>query len=117
MLRGRVGEQLAVADLVVLFGEILLCDDKGHMCHVRPDESAAVPQLRRSGDDEADLALVRNGYDLAMRLCPASFRGSGKPLLAHLVGTTSILADARRESSACVNCRTSWLTATAAAIA
>ncbi len=49
-------------------------------------------QLRRAGADEAALALVRNGYDLAMHLCPASFRGSGKPLLAHLVGTASILA-------------------------
>ena len=48
-------------------------------------------QLRRSGADESDLALVRKGYDLAMHLCPASFRGSGKPLLAHLVGTASIL--------------------------
>jgi len=49
-------------------------------------------QLRRASADESDLALVRRAYDLAMRLCPASFRGSGKPLLAHLVGTASILA-------------------------
>src|SRR4051812_50130353 len=49
-------------------------------------------QLRRAGAAEQDLALVRAGYDLAMHLCPASFRGSGKPLLAHLVGTASILA-------------------------
>lgn len=48
-------------------------------------------QLRRGGATEQDLALVRAGYDLAMHLCPASFRGSGKPLLAHLVGTASIL--------------------------
>jgi hypothetical protein len=49
-------------------------------------------QLCRSGVDESDLGLVRRGYDLAMHLCPASFRASGKPLLAHLVGTASILA-------------------------
>ena len=49
-------------------------------------------QLRRSNADESDLALVRRGYDLAMHLCPSSFRASGKPLLAHLVGTASILA-------------------------
>src|SRR3954451_10344061 len=49
-------------------------------------------QLREAGADDTDLALVRQGYDLAMHLCPASFRGSGKPLLAHLVGTASILA-------------------------
>jgi (p)ppGpp synthase/HD superfamily hydrolase len=49
-------------------------------------------QLREAGASDTDLALVRQGYDLAMHLCPASFRGSGKPLLAHLVGTASILA-------------------------
>jgi len=49
-------------------------------------------QLRRAGYPDDCLALVRSGYDLALRLCTASFRGSGKPLLAHLVGTASILA-------------------------
>jgi (p)ppGpp synthase/HD superfamily hydrolase len=49
-------------------------------------------QLRRAGATDSDLALVRKGYDFAMHLCPASFRGSGKPLLAHLVGTASILS-------------------------
>lgn len=53
-------------------------------------------QLRRMATPEEELALVRAGYDLAMRLCPASFRGSGKPLLAHLVGTASILASVRQ---------------------
>jgi (p)ppGpp synthase/HD superfamily hydrolase len=53
-------------------------------------------QLRRANADESDLALMRKGYDLAMHLCPASFRGSGKPLLAHLVGTASILASLGR---------------------
>src|SRR5690348_15752592 len=53
-------------------------------------------QLRRCGADASDLALVRRGYGLAMHLCPASFRGSGKPLLAHLVGTASILASIRQ---------------------
>ena len=53
-------------------------------------------QLRRMGASEQDLALARAGYDLAMHLCPASFRGSGKPLLAHLVGTASILASIRQ---------------------
>jgi len=48
--------------------------------------------LRDAGCTEEDLRLVRSGYDLAMRLFTASFRGSGKPLLAHLVGTASILA-------------------------
>lgn len=49
-------------------------------------------QLRRAGYSNDQLALVRGGYDLAMQLFSASFRGSGKPLLAHLVGTASILA-------------------------
>jgi (p)ppGpp synthase/HD superfamily hydrolase len=55
-------------------------------------------QLRRMGASERDLALARAGYDLAMHLSPASFRGSGKPLLAHLVGTASILASIRQSS-------------------
>ena len=49
-------------------------------------------QLRRAGYTEEQLRMVRAGYDLAMQLFTASFRGSGKPLLAHLVGTASILA-------------------------
>lgn len=53
-------------------------------------------QLRRMATPEEELALVRAGYDLAMQLSPASFRGSGKPLLAHLVGTASILASVRQ---------------------
>jgi (p)ppGpp synthase/HD superfamily hydrolase len=55
-------------------------------------------QLRRAGAAEQDLGIVRAGYDLAMHLCPASFRGSGKPLLAHLVGTASILASIKQSS-------------------
>ena len=55
-------------------------------------------QLRRLNASEQDLAQVRAGYDLAMQLCPASFRGSGKPLLAHLVGTASILASIRQSA-------------------
>ena len=49
-------------------------------------------QLREAGYTEEHLALVRSSYDLAMRIFSASFRGSGKPLLSHLVGTASILA-------------------------
>ncbi|HXW05841.1 MAG TPA: HD domain-containing protein [Vicinamibacterales bacterium] len=56
-------------------------------------------QLREAGYSEAELRLVRAGYDLAMRLFTASFRGSGKPLLAHLVGTASILASIRQSPS------------------
>jgi (p)ppGpp synthase/HD superfamily hydrolase len=82
-------------------------------------------QLRRSVADGADLTLVRNGYDLALRFCPASLRGSGKPLLAHLVGTASILARIGRPPRivtagllyAVYVFGTSWLTATVAAIA
>ena len=55
-------------------------------------------QLRRLGAGEPDLALARAGYDLSMHLSPASFRGSGKPLLAHLVGTASILASMRQSA-------------------
>lgn len=56
-------------------------------------------QLRSAGYSDPQLALVRRGYDLAMRLFSASFRGSGKPLLAHLVGTASILAAINRSET------------------
>jgi (p)ppGpp synthase/HD superfamily hydrolase len=56
-------------------------------------------QLRRAGCTDEELGLVRAGYDLAMRLCTASFRGSGKPLLTHLVGTASILASMRQSAT------------------
>lgn len=49
-------------------------------------------QMQRTGYTAEDLALLRRAYDLTMRLTTASFRASGKPLLAHLVGTASILA-------------------------
>jgi hypothetical protein len=48
--------------------------------------------MRRAGYAEEDLALVRRAYDLAVRLFTAKYRGSGKPLLAHLVGTAGVLA-------------------------
>jgi (p)ppGpp synthase/HD superfamily hydrolase len=41
--------------------------------------------------NDQDLALVKSAYDLAARLFTAEFRGSGKPLLAHLIGTASVL--------------------------
>jgi (p)ppGpp synthase/HD superfamily hydrolase len=53
-------------------------------------------QLRRAGCSNEDLRLVRAGHDVGMGLFSASFRGSGKPLLAHLVGTASILASIRQ---------------------
>lgn len=49
-------------------------------------------QLRRSGYKTADIALIHHAYALGVKLFAASFRGSGKPLLCHLVGTASVLA-------------------------
>ncbi len=48
-------------------------------------------QMRAAGYGDADLRAVRGAYDLGTRLFTAKFRGSGKPLLSHLVGTASIL--------------------------
>jgi (p)ppGpp synthase/HD superfamily hydrolase len=48
-------------------------------------------QMRRAGYSHEDLAAVRRAYDLAMRLFTSKYRGSGKPLMAHLVGTASVL--------------------------
>jgi (p)ppGpp synthase/HD superfamily hydrolase len=42
-----------------------------------------------------DIDCVRAAYELALRLFTGLYRGSGKPFLAHLVGTASILASVR----------------------
>lgn len=52
-------------------------------------------QMRQEGYGDADLAGVRRAYGLAARLFTSMYRGSGKPLLAHLVGTASVLVSLR----------------------
>jgi (p)ppGpp synthase/HD superfamily hydrolase len=49
-------------------------------------------QLRTLGYAEADLVRVRSAYELAVSLFPDLYRACGKPFIAHLVGTASILA-------------------------
>ncbi len=48
-------------------------------------------QMRARGYTTADLAAVAKAYDFATKIFTAKFRASGKPLLAHLVGTASVL--------------------------
>lgn len=48
--------------------------------------------LRSAGHPARDVTLIRNAYEFALPLFSAQFRPSGKPFLAHLVGTASILA-------------------------
>ena len=52
-------------------------------------------QLTELGYPEADIATVARAYDVGLRLLSGLYRGSGKPFLAHLVGTASILASLR----------------------
>ena len=49
-------------------------------------------ELIVAGWSEAALGRVRAAYELAMQLFSARFQPNGKPLLAHLVGTASVLA-------------------------
>jgi (p)ppGpp synthase/HD superfamily hydrolase len=49
-------------------------------------------QLRRLGYGAADLEAVASAYELAIVLVTGRFRPSGKTFVAHLVGTSSILA-------------------------
>ncbi len=49
-------------------------------------------QLRTLGYSEASLSDTRRAYDLAIVLFSGRYRSNGKPFLAHLVGTASILA-------------------------
>ena len=49
-------------------------------------------QLCELGYSAADRERIHRGYALGMELFTGSFRGSGRPFLAHLVGTASVLA-------------------------
>jgi (p)ppGpp synthase/HD superfamily hydrolase len=52
-------------------------------------------QLDEWGYAPDDAVAVARAYDLALRLFTCVYRGSGKPFLAHAVGTASILASLR----------------------
>jgi (p)ppGpp synthase/HD superfamily hydrolase len=52
-------------------------------------------QLSVLGYDAEDIARSARAYEIGIRLFTGVFRGSGKPFLAHLVGTASILAEQR----------------------
>lgn len=47
-------------------------------------------ELRGSGYGSAQLSLVRDAYELDMQLTAGLFTGSGKPTIAHDVGTASL---------------------------
>jgi len=49
-------------------------------------------QLRHAGRDAAEIERVRQTYKLVIRLFTGQYRGTGRPFVAHLVGTASILA-------------------------
>lgn len=55
-------------------------------------------QMRRAGYGEPDLKAVHDAYELATRLFTGKFRGSGKPLICHLVGTASVLCALRADA-------------------
>jgi hypothetical protein len=52
-------------------------------------------QLTDQGAAPSDLAAVRRAYDLASSLFAGLYRASGKPFVAHVVGTASVLAAQR----------------------
>ena len=52
-------------------------------------------QVRAEGYDEAAQEAMLHAYSLAMRLFAGLHRASGKVFLAHLVGTASVLVEAR----------------------
>jgi (p)ppGpp synthase/HD superfamily hydrolase len=52
-------------------------------------------QLTATGYEPADVARAAGAYELGLRLFPGTYRGSGKPFLAHLVGTASVLVSLR----------------------
>ncbi len=52
-------------------------------------------QVRCAAYPEGDVDCVRAAYEFALPLFAGAYRGSGKPFIAHLVGTASILASVR----------------------
>ena len=52
-------------------------------------------QLRRAGYPDDDVARIKVAYDFVSGRFAGWFRGSGKPFLAHLVGTAGILGALR----------------------
>lgn len=49
-------------------------------------------QLHAAGYSGEDIAAVQRAYEFALPAFSAQYRASGKPFVAHLVGTTSVLA-------------------------
>lgn len=52
-------------------------------------------QLTAEGYAAAEIGMVAGAHEVALRLFPGTYRGSGKPFLSHLVGTASVLASLR----------------------
>ena len=52
-------------------------------------------QMLRAAYPETDVDRVRAAYEFALPLFAGAYRGSGKPFIAHLVGTASILVSIR----------------------
>ena len=52
-------------------------------------------QLAGKGATVSELVEIRQAYELAVSLFGGTFRASGKPFVAHLVGTASVLARER----------------------
>src|SRR5258706_2494515 len=55
--------------------------------------------LAEVGYAAADIASAGRAYELALELFPGTYRGSGKPFLAHLVGTAGIVAGPRTRAA------------------
>jgi (p)ppGpp synthase/HD superfamily hydrolase len=52
-------------------------------------------QLQQNGYSVTDMCRIRDAYELAVELFSGYFQSSGKLLIAHVVGTASILASLR----------------------
>jgi len=53
--------------------------------------------MRDQQYSEADISRMNAAYEIAVPMFSGRFRGSGKPFIAHLVGTASILASRKVE--------------------
>jgi (p)ppGpp synthase/HD superfamily hydrolase len=59
--------------------------------HIAQTNLQLFQQMRANGYSEAELAMVSDAYQLAIKLFASQFRACGRPFVTHLIGTSAVL--------------------------
>ena len=62
------------------------------MDHIAQTNLQLLQQMRSKGYSTAELVVISDAYQLAIELFAHQFRACGRPFVAHLVGTSAVLA-------------------------